>query len=431
MTRHSENSFRNTLADMGIDSEFVTISRHVNGVLYRPFSANEKTRIGIMVMHSGSDYMARNILGMAKYGYTVLCANASDYFGNLDNKIADLRDATEYLRSCEGVTKVVLWGHSGGATLMTAYQRMAENGVSSCQGPEKIHKASDELKDMTPADGVMLIDANCGNALMSLFSMDPAVVAEDGSAGLDPELDLFNEANGFREGGTTFSEEFKSRFLRTQGARMNRLIEYALSREAMIDAGESFYEDDEPFNVIGAANGFMNNKLYAQDLSLFAHTHDAWPLIHKDGNITNEVVKSLRDPENDRSFTHNLREGTLNTTIRNFLSEFAIRTLDDYSFDEDSIRGVDWQSTYSTPVGNVESISAPLLVMGMTAGWEFLASEQIYDHAASKDKHLAFVEGATHPYTTKPGCEDLYGDTLETVLSYADKWLSEPGRFTD
>ena len=69
--------------------------------------------------------------------------------------------------------------------------------------------------------------------------------------------------------------------------------------------------------------------------------------------------------------------------------------------------------------------------MGMTAGWEFLASETIYDMAASKDKTIAFVEGATHKFTPAHHLEKFpgeFGDTMKTIHDYLDEWLSA-GRF--
>lgn len=273
----------------------------------------------------------------------------------------------------------------------------------------------------------MLIDSNWGNAVMSLLSVDPAVTDENGLSPLDPELDLFNPANGFDPDGSTFSDEFIKKFQKAQGERNNRIIDNALSRLQKIENGESFYIDDEPLNVIGAAQGFMNNKLYAQDIRLLSYTRKPCTLVHRGGVTTTE----MRGPENKTSFTRTYSEGVLLTSVRNYLSEFAIRTLPDYGYNEDSLWGVDWSSTYSTPVGNVESIKVPTLVMGMTAGWEYIASETIYEHSASSDKHLAFVEGATHIYKTMRGGEEKYGNAMDTIFDYVDKWLSASGRYID
>lgn len=76
-------------------------------------------------------------------------------------------------------------------------------------------------------------------------------------------------------------------------------------------------------------------------------------------------------------------------------------------------------------------IEVPALIMGMTAGWEFLASETIYNMTASQDKTIAFVEGATHRFTPAKHLEKMpgeFGDTIKTIHDFVDEWLSA-GRF--
>jgi hypothetical protein len=70
----------------------------------------------------------------------------------------------------------------------------------------------------------------------------------------------------------------------------------------------------------------------------------------------------------------------------------------------------------------------------MTGHWEYLAAEIIYENSASADKSIAFIEGATHVFTTCKPCEKTpgqFGDTLKTTYDYVDGWLSKPGRFTE
>lgn len=423
------NSFLQSLNRNGISHRFIPLSHGLNGVLYEPVQENEKSSVAILVMHPGSDYLPKDMYLMARYGYRVFNVDVRDIYEGLDAKIAEAAEAVKFLRDYSKVKKIVLWGHSGGGTLLSAYQKIAENGAASCQGAEKLHKCPDSLDGIPAADGIMLIDSNWGNSVMSLLSVDPAVTDEEGKTPLDPALDLFEPANGFDANGSHFSDEFAARFQKAQGERSNRIIDAALKRVEAIDSGKAFYTDDEPLNIIGAAQGFFNNKLYAQDIRFFSHTKRAHTLIHRGGVTTNEIVHSLRGPENPKSFTRCLSEGTLTTTVRNFLSEFAIRTTADYGYNDCELFGVDWQSTYATPVGNVESISVPTLVMGMTCGWEYIASESIYDHSAASDKHIAFVEGAMHIYKTARGREAEFGNTMDTTFDYVDKWLSEPGRF--
>jgi hypothetical protein len=416
--------------DPTIKRTFVPLG--VPAALYEPVTPGPKTRVGVFVMHSGANYITHSACTeLSKRGYTVLCA-ANSTQDILDRKVLDARAGVAYLRQVPGVRKVVLFGHSGGATLMTAYQMVAENGPRVCQDSERLVKCADTLAGLPAADGVILADSNWGNAEMALFSIDPAVVASDSGTTVNPDLDLWNPKNGFNPAGSTYSPEFVRRFQQAVGKKENELIKTALDRLAAIEAGKGRFTDDEPFLVPGGASMGQNNKLFTQDPRLMSRTKNAWPLLHADGSITTEVVRTVRVPQGARSLTSTLGMGALNTTVRGFLTNSAVRVSDDFGYDESTVRGVDWTSTYSSPPGNVKNIRVPLLVMGMTAGWEFLAAETIYENAASADKTLAFVEGATHVFTPCKACEKApgqFGDTVTTLYDHIDKWLSRQGRF--
>jgi hypothetical protein len=407
----------------------------VPSVLYEPVEPGEKSQIAVLVIHSDEDFLAHSAgSGLAKRGYRVLCANTSNRFDPLDEKLVDVNVAVEYLRQSLGVRKVVTLGHSGGATLMSAYQNAAENGVQAFQGPEKLIKCSD-LGKLCPADGVMLLDSNYGNGMMTLLSLDPAVTSEDNGKALDPELDLFNPANGYNPQGSTYSDEFIRKYQKAQGERNNRLIDAALERLHAIESGKGKYADDEPFIVPGGAQNGFNNKLFPQDVRLLSRTRKAWPLLHADGSITTQVIPCVRRAKNDKSFTDSYRLGAIKSTIRTYLNSSAVRTTEDFGYDEDSMYGIDWLSSYNCTPGNMTSVSAPLLVMGMTGGYEFVAAEIIYEMAEKcTDKAIAFVEGATHGYSTAKECEAYpgqFGDTIKTLYDYVDQWLSQKGRFID
>ena len=418
-----------------ITQTFVRLERRVPGVLYRPEQETGQSRIAVLVMHSDEDYLdSPTGEELAKRGFQVLCANVmvkEGLFFNQSDKMKAVKAAVTYLREKVGAERVILMGHSGGATLMTAYQAIAENGVAIFQGSEKIMPHPD-CGELPLADGVMLFDANWGNAAMQLFSLDPAVVDEQSGMKIDESLDLFNPANGFDPAGSTYSKEFIRKFQKAQGERNNRILAHALERLAAIERGEGSYSDDEPLVIPGADQNFMNNKLYAQDVRLMSHTRQTHKLLHADGSITEEIVRSVRMPENPVSLTHSLGEGGRIMTVKNYLSSYAVRTAEDYGFGEDNVWGVDWSSSYNCPVGNVEHIRVPVLVMGMTAGWEYLASETIFEHTASRDKDIAFVEGATHKFNPAKHCEEYpgqFGDTMALLHDYAAAWLSKQGRF--
>ena len=416
--------------DAALTRTFVPLA--VPAALYEPVARGEKATIAIFVMHASQSYITHSACSeLSKRGYTVLCAGSSSQ-DLLDGKLLEVRSAVRHLRQLPGIQKVILFGHSGGATLMTAYQLVAENGPRACQGPEKLVKCSDSLAGLPRADGMILADSNWGNAVMALFSLDPAVVSNDSGTPVNPDLDLWNPKNGFNPAGSIYSPEFIRAFQSAVAKRENALIELASQRLAAIEAGKGRFVDDEPFVVAGGGSMGPNNKLYTQDPRLMSHTRNAWPLLHADGSVTTEVVRSVRLPQGDRSLTSNLAMGALNTTVRGFLTNSAVRVSADFGFDESTVRGVDWTSTYSCPPGNVRQIGVPLLVMGMTAGWEYLAAETIYENAKSPDKTLAFVEGATHGFFPCKQCEKTpgqFGDTVKTLYDYVDSWLSNRTRF--
>jgi hypothetical protein len=317
---------------------------------------------------------------------------------------------------------------------MSAYQNAAENGVQAFQGPEKLIKCSD-LGKLPPADGVMLLDSNYGNGAMTLLSLDPAVTSEDNGKILNPELDLFDPANGYNLKGSTYSDEFIRKYQKAQGDRNNHLIDAALERLHAIERGKGKYADDEPFIVPAGAQNSFNNKLFPQDIRLLSHTRKAWPLIHPDGSITNQIIPCVRRAKNDKSFSDSYRLGSIKSTVRTYLNSSAVRTTDNFGYNEDSLYGIDWSSSYSCTPGNMMGVFAPLLVMGMTGGYEFLAAEIIHENTKKiKDKTIAFVEGATHGFNTAKDCEEhpgQFGDTMKTLFDYVDGWLSQKGRFLD
>lgn len=420
---------------------FVSLAPGVPGVLYEPAQIGPKAAIAVFSMHSGADYLAHSsCTELSKRGYRVLCANNSSSKsggadeGNLDRTISEMRLALDWLRKVPGVRKIVLFGHSGGATIQTAYQMIAEGGVATCQRPGMVYRCADDLAGLKPADAVVLADANWGVSTMTLFSIDPAVRDEATGKVIDRSLDMFDRANGFRPGGTAYSAAFTKRFLSAEGARSNAVLDRALERMAAIRADKGRFDEDEPFLVPGAALYGFNNKLYTQDTRLFSRTLRPWPLIKADGSVVVDIVRTRRVASNAKNLSSSMR-AALKTTVRGYLNSFATRTTSDFGYGETSrITGVDWHSNYANAPGNVQEISVPLLTLGMTGGWEAMAAETIHDLAASKDKHLAFIDGATHVYTPCKPCERTpgeFGDTVKTTYDYIDRWLAKPGRLIE
>jgi hypothetical protein len=423
--------------DPSVKTTFVPLGNGEPGVLYEPKNPGPKAQIAIFSMHTTNDFLTHpTCFELSKRGYRVLCANDSNgrsgefNDGVLDKVLLQAKNAIVFLRSYPGVKKIVLWGHSGGVTLMTSYQDIAENGVKVCQDDAKIYKCPDTLAGLPPADGVIPGDATWGVAVSVLYNMDPSV-SDDNGTKINPDLDMYNPKNGYNPNGSSnYSPEFIHKYQAAQAKRNNELIDKALAREAAIKAGKGEFVDEESFIVPGGS--FGNNKLHSADMQLFAHTEKAWPLLHKDGVITTEIVHWVRVPTGTKNVSPTWR-AALRTTVYSYLGMYAIRATPDFGFGEvTAMKGVDWHSSISSNPGNVEGISVPFLTMGMTGSFESSTAETIHNHVKSSDKSLVYVEGATHGYGTCKKCETTpgqFGDTEKTLFDYIDGWLSKPGRF--
>lgn len=410
-----------------VTNTFVRPGERIPAVIYEPEQKGDLAHIAVLVMHSDEDYLSFSAgEELASRGFTCMCANVSKKNGDLDRKIQDVSCCVNFLKGSPGIQKILLLGHSGGGTLMSAYQSIAENGPSIYQHDGMLKKCPDTLEGLAKADGMLLLDSNWGNGAMRLFSLDPAITDENDSHVIDPEKDLFNPENGFKKGGSTYSSAFTARFFKGQHERNLRLNEYVASRIQALDEGTGSFDDDEPLTIAGSEQGFFNNKLYAQDIRFMSHTRAPRLLLHADGIDTEEIIYSLRGPENDISYTQSFNEGALITTVRTYLSSFAIRTEADYHFDESTVYGIDWDSNYNCTTGNIRFVTVPLLVMGMTGGWEFASAETIFENAGSDDKTLAYVEGADHFF--RP-CHHLeknpgqFGDTLTRTYDFISEWI--------
>jgi pimeloyl-ACP methyl ester carboxylesterase len=412
-------------------TQYVSLGRQ-SAVLYQPVQASEKSSVGIVVMHSNEDYLGFLANSeLSKRGYTVLATLPAE--GDLmDAKLLSVKACVDYLRSMSGIKKVLLLGHSGGATVMTAYQLIAEKGTGVLK--DKLFNAySRDLSHLSKADGVVLLDANYGNSVMRLLSLDPNIKGRGQGNGNAHRLSLTDASKGYAEnGGTHYSDSFRRQYLSAQRQRLNDLMAEAQTRLDSIQSGKGRFSDDEPFVVAGANQMRFYNRVFPQDLHLLAHTKGTYTLLHGDGTVTHEVVHSVRAPLQGEVKTTSL-DAAMNTTVKGFLSACAIKVNPDFDITATGIEGVDWTSNINTPIGNASGITVPILMMGMTGSWEYLAAEMIYNACPSTDKSIAFVEGASHMFEPDKDAEKFqkkdYGDTVKVLFDYVDQWLSKKGRF--
>jgi hypothetical protein len=277
----------------------------------------------------------------------------------------------------------------------------------------------DFLKDLPKADGVIFTDSHLGEAFRLLTYLDPAVSDETHPLKRNQGLDLFDAANGYdKKKGATYSQDFLKSFFAAQAARNERLISDALVRLTAIEKGQGKYKKDEPFDVAEA-----NARALQSDTRLISRTRNDHALLKSDGTTSKQIIKSVRPPMGQENSIGNYEQ----YSVRGFLAGEAIRTNGNYMMTEDSITGVEWASSSNSAPSNIEGIKVPVLIMAMTCHYFVVPDEILFDHAASKDKEIVYVEGASHGYTP---CRPEYGDTMKRTFDYMDKWLSDPKRFS-
>lgn len=248
-----------------IDAFYTRMGREMDGVLYTPRTGMKDT--AVVVIHSDADYLNFTAgPNLARRRFLTLCANVERPNDLLEKRLPNVAMAIEMLRARPGISRVVLFGHSGGAILMSCYQAVAENGAAVFQDDHKIVKMG-EVGPLPAADAVMLIDSNFGNGVMTLVSLDPAITDETHGTKQDPAYDAFACETGYsKDGGVCYTEEFKAKYYAAQAKRQERLISYALDRLSALEQNAARYEDNEPLIVPGGSQIAPNNRLFPQDL---------------------------------------------------------------------------------------------------------------------------------------------------------------------
>lgn len=403
---------------------FAGVPSAVKGALYAPDVPQKAPHVAILVIHRASNFM--NTLActeLSQRGFLVLCMNPRS-----DNNEAlvrwetiplDVKAGMELLKRQPGITKILLWGFSGGGPTTTFYQNVAENGVSVCQGANKLVQCDNELAGLPKADGLILVDAHPGNPVNGIRSLNPAVTNESRPDLINPDLDPFNPKNGYNpEGPSIYSEDFKKKYFRAQAERMNRLIDKALSMQRQMKDGKYNYPDDDVFLIVRGENA----RLMQLDMSIHGTTAKPQKLIKNDGTVVTEIVKSVRVPNlqaarQNRQFEN----GTRLLTVKSFLSANAVRGTD-------SMDGIDHCSSNNSPPCHLPRITVPTLITAM-GGHYFIRDNEIhYELSGAKDKDYVVIEGAEHGQTPCKACENSpgqYGNSVKNHYDYVRNWINK------
>jgi hypothetical protein len=307
---------------------------------------------------------------------------------------------------------------------MSYYQNVALHGVSVCQKAARLDPCGDDLAGMPPADGVVLLDSEGGIAFDRLMGLDGSITNEKNLNIVDKSDDMYAKSNGYNpDGSSAYSKAFIKRYLKAQSAREDRLVAEAQKLQKQVAKGTGQYSDDAPMPV-----GRDGARLWEADMGLITHTQGKYPVLspqHPDGGAP-QVVHSVRVPSADADANLSWAENGGAYTANSYMSIAAIKA-PKLDVTADSITGVDWASTNTAPVENVKGITSPMLIMSMTGHYWLVPAEMYYKNAASTDKTLVYVEGATHGFTPCTPCATTpgeFGDTVGETFDYVASWLA-------
>jgi hypothetical protein len=198
------------------------------GVLYRPATP---PRLLVTLMHPRVDFTRHYLIPpLLRAGYAVWAQRSRNVNNDVstihEQLLIDIAVAHEHLERL-GFEQMYLVGNSGGASLYCFYIQQAglapENRLADAPSGVKVDL---QLPMPRPA-GLVLLAPHPGQGELLLHCIDAAVVDETEPASVDPALDLFSPANGFREPpqSSSYDDEFLRRYREGQRQRVSRIDE--------------------------------------------------------------------------------------------------------------------------------------------------------------------------------------------------------------
>jgi len=394
----------------------------VKGALYVP-DAGPAPHVAVLLIHRTSNFLSHaGTTELARRGFMVLAMNPrsdnNEAAVDFEKNALDIKSGIDFLRKQPGITKVVLFGHSGGGPATSFYEAVAENGPQYCQGANKLVECGNDLAGLPRADGLILVDAHPGVSVNGLRSINGAVLDEHDPRKIDPALDPFNPANGYDAKAPHYPDAFKQRYFKAQADRMNRLIDLARSRQAAMKARTDPYPDDDVFPIVRGELA----RLMEIDPSVHHATRRPEKLLKNDGTVSTQIVESVRPVgRGSEALNAAFATGTRLLTIKSFLSANAIRA-------RDSMDDIDWCSSNNSTPCALKSVTIPLLVTAMSGHYFVRDNEIHYEVAASKDKDFVVIEGATHGLQPCAACEKTpgqYANATRNFFDYVARWIGQ------
>lgn len=192
-----------------------------------------RPKIALIATHYNVDFAEHYIApwfarqGFGFLGWNTRYRGAEDQF-LLEHAILDIGVGMRWLREVAGVEAIVVFGNSGGGSLMGAYQAEAGGPTLTDRLPPAGQEA---LAQLLPGDLYVSFNAHQGRPEVLTDWMDASVLDEGDPVATDPTLDPFHPDHG-----PPFSAEFIARYRAAQRARNQRITDWAKGELARLEA---------------------------------------------------------------------------------------------------------------------------------------------------------------------------------------------------
>ena len=396
----------------GIRQELVTLraedGRSSWGILNTP--AEQTPATAVLNMHPRGD--GRNYFNtpLAKAGFAVLGqANRwvlNDRDGIHEEMLLDIAAGMRFLKG-RGFEKIVVLGMSGGGPLMVFYQAQASTpppgrfNSTPAGDPPDLNEF-----DLPAADGLLLVIPLTGQGRILQSRIDPSVINEGDPLSIDPSLDMYNPANGFRlpPETTTYSQEFIGRYREGQRRRIERLDRWARDLIAEQNSYKSLMMQPDFKHLPPEQQQWLErNALTERMMTLYRTWAD---LRYMDLSI---------DPS-DRMVGDN--SGTTP-----WLSNYALRPMPFLMGPRAFLSSRSSISSHADTVKNIPKVRVPTLIIQGTAHRAIYPSDtkSIYQVAGAEDKKLVWIEGGDvlmRPSGPKAGRGDQRQQAIDAALSW-------------
>ncbi|MGH8733216.1 MAG: alpha/beta hydrolase [Burkholderiales bacterium] len=316
---------------------------------------------------------------MAKAGVHVLCAGSrfakNDTPLIMEKVVLDLGAYLRHAKEKWGYEKIVLCGWSGGGSLSLFYQSQAEKpGVTHTPAGDPVDLKAAKL---IPADAMVFQAAHLSRARMLSEWIDPSVVDESDPDRRDLELDIYNPKCPNQP---PYTPEFVSRFREAQLKRVRRRtawVKETLARLKKLDTGE-MERGFVTFRTLCDVR-FMDPAIEPNDRK------PRWTFVGNPETANTGPVGLARF-----------------STLRAWLSQ--------WSPDDSNADGPRCARDVTVPLLAIENSADDAVPQSHTG--------IIHAAAASRDKTMKVIKGATHYYQGQP---ELLKQAVELCVGWMDK----------